>query len=58
MGHGVRDVDRASEAVSGFWHFALSKKLLPFKKVALSSPEKENATTSEEALAGRHKKQY
>lgn len=42
VGHGVRDVDGASEAVSGFWHFPLSKKLLPFKKVALSPPEREN----------------
>lgn len=37
VGHLMCDIDRAGKTFSGFWDFALTKKLLSLKKIGLSS---------------------
>jgi hypothetical protein len=41
VGHSMCDIDRPGETLSGFWDFPLTKKLLSFKKIGLSSSAKE-----------------
>lgn len=47
VGHRVCDIDGTGETVSGFWDFPLAQKLLPLKKIGLSSSAREKNSEAE-----------